>query len=79
MIPYCRNEENKEVYKETKTVIGRRCLTLKNIPQVLDSFLERIEPFKALTSFCVYKNTVKNTETSAWSKIEQIQKKSTLN
>ena len=40
MILYCRNEENKELYKETKTVVGRRCLTLKNIPQVLDSFLE---------------------------------------
>ena len=40
MIPYLRNEENKELYKETRTLVGRRCLTLKNIPQVLDSFLE---------------------------------------
>ena len=39
MIPYWRNEENKELYKETKTFVGRRCLILKNIPQVLDNFL----------------------------------------
>ena len=40
MIPYWRNEGNNELYKDTRTMVGRRCLTLKNIPQVLESFLE---------------------------------------
>ena len=40
MIPYWRYEENYELYKETRTLVGRRYLTLKNIPQVLDNFLE---------------------------------------
>ena len=40
MIPYWRNEENNELYKDTRTLVRRRCLTLKNIPQILESFLE---------------------------------------
>ena len=34
MIPYWGNEENNELYKDTRALIGRRCLTLKNIRQV---------------------------------------------
>ena len=41
MISYWRDEEDKELFKEIRTLVGRRCLTLKNIPQVFDSFLER--------------------------------------
>ena len=39
MIPYWRNEENNELYKDTRTLAGR-CLTLKNIPYILESFSE---------------------------------------
>ena len=39
MIPYWRNEENNELYTESRTLVDR-CLTLKNIPQVLERFLE---------------------------------------
>ena len=40
MIPYWRNEENIELYKDTRILVGRRCITLKNIPRVLKRFLE---------------------------------------
>ena len=40
MILYYGNDENKELYRETKILVRRRCLTLKNMPQFLESFLE---------------------------------------
>ena len=39
MIRYWRNEENNELYKDARTLVGR-CLTLKNIPHVLESWLK---------------------------------------
>ena len=33
-------DENKELWRETKTPTSKKCLTLKNMPQVLASFLD---------------------------------------
>ena len=38
MIPYGRNYENKELYREAKILVGQRCLTVRNIPKFLKVF-----------------------------------------
>jgi len=40
MTPYWTNEENNELYKDTRILVGRRRLILKNMPHVLEILLE---------------------------------------
>ena len=39
IIPYWKNEANKELNKKTKILVDKRSPILKNIPQVLANFL----------------------------------------